>query len=113
MEYIMDNITRCNASTKPNADGVSVNTAFTFNWDNVSPEDMRAMAQSGLVIKKQSEFRRNATKNGTPIPETCDVNVAEHKPGTRAVRVTKSLDAQIAELDDTQRAALLARLLGE
>ena len=109
----MDNITRCNASTKPNADGIAVNTAFTFNWDNVSPEEIRAMAQSALVIKMQSAFRRDATKNGAAIPATCDVNVADHKPGTRAVRVTKSLDAQIAELNDEQRAALLARLMGE
>lgn len=109
----MDNITRCNASTKPTADGTPVNTAFTFNWDNVTPEEIRAMAQSALVIKMQSTFRRDAVKNGVAIPATCDVNVADHKPGTRAVRVTKSLDAQIAELDDAQRAALLARLMGE
>jgi hypothetical protein len=109
----MDNITRCNASTKPEQNGTPVNTAFTFNWDNVTPEEIRAMAQSGLVIKMQSAFRRDATKNGTAIPTTCDVNVADHKPGTRAVRVTKSLDAQIAELSDDQRAALLARLMGE
>lgn len=109
----MDNITHCNASTKPTADGTPVNTAFTFNWDNVTPEEIRAMAQSALVIKMQSTFRRDAVKHGTAIPETRDVNVADHKPGTRAVRVTKSLDAQIAELDDTQRAALLERLLGK
>lgn len=109
----MDNITRCNASTKPNADGTPVNTAFTFNWDNVTPEEIRAMAQSGLVIKLQSQMRRDAVKHGTAIPTTLNVNVADHKPGTRAVRVTKSLDAQIDELNDEQRAALLARLMGE
>lgn len=108
----MDNITRCNASTKPTANGEAVNTSFTFNWDNVTVDDMRAMAQSALVIKLQSQFRRDAVKHGTPIPATLEVNVADHKPGVRAVRVTKSLDEQIAELSDEQRAALLARLVG-
>lgn len=107
----MDNITRCNASTKPSQTGTAVNTAFTFNWDNVTADEIRAMAQSGLVIKLQSQMRRDAVKNGAAIPATLNVNVSDHKPGTRAVRVVKSLDQQIGELNDEQRAALLARLM--
>jgi hypothetical protein len=106
----MDNITKCNASTKPTATGDAVVTAFTFNWDNVSAEEIRAMAQSALVIKMQSQFRRDAVKNGEAIPTEITENVADHKPGTRAVRTQKSIMEQIATMTAEQRAALLAQL---
>lgn len=106
----MDNITKCNASTKPTVNGDAVVTAFTFNWDNVSPEEIRAMAQSALVIKMQSQFRRDAVKNGTAIPAELTVNVADHKPGTRGPRPQKSIMEQIATMTAEQRAALLAQL---
>jgi hypothetical protein len=110
MEYTMDNITKCNASTKPTANGDAVVTAFTFNWADVSPEEIRAMAQSALVIKMQSQFRRDAVKQGAGIPTEITVNVVDHKPGTRAARPQKSIMEQIATMTAEQRAELLAQL---
>jgi hypothetical protein len=105
-----ENITRCNASTKPSANGVATVTAFTFDWTGMTDADIRAMAQSGLVIKLQSQFRRDAKKNGTAIPATLNVKVTDHKPGTRTVKTERPLIERINELSPDERAALLAQL---
>lgn len=111
MENIMDNITRVSCSTRPsktddNQEPAAVVTALTIDWAGMTPEEIRAMAQAGLVIKLQSAMRR--AENG--IPATMDVNAVEHKIGTRAVKAPVDPIEAAKKMTPEQRAAFIEKL---
>jgi hypothetical protein len=108
----MENITKVSASTKADKSAAeAVITNMVIDWSGMTPEDVRAMAQAGLVIKLQSQFRRDA-KKGVAIPKELKVKAYDHRVGTRTVKVEKPLIERIAELSDAERAALIAQLTG-
>lgn len=107
------NTTNKTVSTKVKAkaeDGSAVpaqSTNLTINWEGMSSEDIRALAQQGLIVKLQGGWRRNG------IPKECTVKAIEHKAGVRAAKVILTLDEQVANLGAEEKKALLARLLAD
>jgi hypothetical protein len=101
-------------STKPNARGESVTTKVTFDWEGMTEEDIRALAEQALTVKWQGQRRADAEKNGTPIPTVAEVKVIEHKVGSRAPRKPADVLALVRSgaLTDAQKAELRALLAG-
>lgn len=93
-------------ATKVNKDAEPVNTVLTFNWDGMSEDDLKALAQQALIVKLQSGYRKNG------IPETATINVAEHKVGTRAPRAPVDIFAKVGQMSAEEKAKLLALLAG-
>jgi hypothetical protein len=100
----MNNETRVSVSTKADKNAEPVKTSLIINWDDCTPEEIRAMAQQALVVKLQSGWRKNG------IPEDITVKAADHKVGQRAP--AKSLLEKVATLTSEQKAELLKALQG-
>jgi hypothetical protein len=99
--------TTTEVQTKPAAGEQAVITNLTINWDGMTEEDTRALAQQALIVKLQSGWR----KNGIPQGDT-EVNAVDFRVGVRAPRQPKDLAAMIAALSPEDKAALLAKLQG-
>lgn len=93
-------------NTRPEAGAEAVETKVTINWENMSQENIIALAQQSLVIKLQAEWR----KDGIPAGEV-EVDANDYRPGTRSER-KPNLEALVAKLTPEQKAALLAKLAG-
>ena len=96
--------TQTTIETKPSKDGEAVTTNLTINWDGMTEEDTRALAQQALIVKLQSGWR----KNGIPAGDVT-VNAVEYKVGVRAPRQPKDLAAMFAALSPEDKAAFLAK----
>lgn len=94
--------TNTKVSTKPSKDGEAVETNLTLNWDGMTEDDLRALAQQALIVKLQGTWRK-----GT-IPTEATVNVVDHKVGTRAPK--KTLLEQFAAMSPEDRAKAIAHL---
>lgn len=103
----MSNVTNIEVDTRPAAGAESVKTALTINWEGMTEDDVRALAQQALIVKLQGAWR----KNGIPAGEHT-VNAADYKIGVRAKREPASIEAMMAKLSPEERAALLAKYLG-
>ena len=99
----MTNLTTTSISTKANKDSEAVDTALTLNWEGMTEDDLRALAQQALIVKLQANWRKNS------IPSEATVNVVDHKVGTRAPRTAKELD--IGSLTAEQKQALVEKLM--
>lgn len=77
---IMENVTKRDVATRMDKESKKVTTHVTFNWSDVSPDEIRAMAEQALTVKLQSTWRRNGIPTGDVT-----IMVREHKPGTRNV----------------------------
>ena len=97
--------TTTSVETRPSAGADKVTTNLTINWEGMSEEDTRALAQQALVVKLQGNWR----KNGIPAGDH-EVNATDYKVGVRAPRRPKDLAAMIAALSPEEKAALLAKL---
>lgn len=102
----MDNLTNIEVSTKADARAEATTTNLTIDWEGMSPEDVRALAQQALVVKLQSGWRKNG------IPDAVTVKAVEHKVGARQPRKAPDLLALVGSLTPEQKAALLAKLTG-
>ncbi len=91
-------------STKARKDAEAIKTNLTINWDGMTEEDIRAIAQQALIVKVQGGWRTNG------IPTECTLKAVEHKVGTRTVAVKQTLEEQVKSLSATDRAALIAKL---
>lgn len=96
--------TQTEVTTRPSAGAEPVTTNLTINWDGMTPEDERALAQQALIVKLQGGWRKNG------IPSEVTVNAVEHKVGTRAPRGPVNIESAIQNLDADEKAALLAKL---
>lgn len=94
--------TNLTVSTKADKNATAVDTALTLNWEGMTEDDLRALAQQALVVKLQGQWRKNG------IPTEATVNVVDHKVGTRAARQPGKVD--INALTPEQKAELIARL---
>ena len=102
----MDNITRVSCSTKANKDSSAVVTAIAIDWEGMTDEEIRAMAQAGLVIKLQSAMRRA----DAGIPATLDVKAVDHKVGTRTTKAPVDPIEAAKKMTPEQLAAFIATL---
>lgn len=97
--------TMTEVETRPSAGADKVLTNLTIDWEGMSEEDTRALAQQALVVKLQGNWR----KNGIPAGDA-EVKAVDYKVGVRAPRSPKDLASMIAALSPEEKAALLARL---
>lgn len=97
--------TMTEVATRPSAGADAVTTNLTIDWDGMSEEDTRALAQQALVVKLQGNWR----KNGIPAGDH-EVKAVDYKVGVRAPRQPKDLAAMIQALSPEEKAALLAKL---
>lgn len=96
--------TQTEVETRENKDSAPVKTNLTLNWDGMTEEDLRTLAQQALIVKLQGSWRKNG------IPTEITVNVVEHKVGTRAARGPVNISAAVEKMDANERAALLEKL---
>lgn len=101
------NVTNREVSTKIDARAESQKTALTLNWEGMTQEDIRALAEQALVVKLQGKWRADKA-----IPAEATVNVVDHKVGTRAARKPTDVLALVRSggLSDEQKAELKALL---
>lgn len=100
----MNSITSTTVKTKPDARAEAIETAVEINWEGMTEDDLRALAQQTLVIKLQGGWRKNG------IPTECKVTATDHKVGARAPRKPADLAVLIGKLSADEKAALLAKL---
>ncbi len=91
--------------TKPDARAEAVTTNLTINWEGMTEDDVRALAQQALVVKLQGGWR----KNGIPAGDH-EVNAADFRVGVRAPRSAPDIVALVGKLSPEEKAALLAKL---
>lgn len=106
----MDTITNVEVTTKPEAGATGVTTNLSIDWADMSPDDIRALAQASLVVKLQGAWR-TAAKAGTGVIPSGDftVKAADHKVGTRAPKKPADIAALFQKLSAEERAEFLAK----
>lgn len=97
--------TETTVSTKVTKDAEApIKTALTIDWDGMTDDDTRALAQSAMIVKWQGRARTN----GIPTEET--IKATDYRVGTRTLRKVLTPDEIIANLSAEDRAALIAKL---
>jgi hypothetical protein len=96
--------TETTVSTKENKEATAVDTKLTLDWEGMTEEDLRALAQQALIVKLQGSWRKNG------IPAEATVKVSEHKVGTRAARGPTDIFALISKMSPEEKAAAIAKL---
>ena len=91
-------------STKKDKSSAEVETSLTINWDGATPEILKDMATSYLVIKWQGRARKHG------IPATATVKAVDFRPGARTPAPTMA--EMVAALTPEQKAALVKQLQG-
>ena len=92
-------------TTRPEAGAEGIVTNLTIDWDGMTEEDTRALAQQALVVKLQSAWR----KNGIPAGDHT-VKAVDHKVGARAPRTKLTPEQLVKALSPEEQANLLAKL---
>lgn len=98
--------TTTTVKTKPSAREDAVTTNLTINWEGMSEEDTRALAQQALIVKLQAHWRNNSIPEGD-----FEVDAVKHKVGTRAERGPVDVVALAKKMSPEERAALIAKLM--
>jgi hypothetical protein len=96
--------TNTEVATRPAAGAEAVTTNLTINWEGMSEDDIRALAQQALVVKLQGMWRKSTIPAGDHT-----VNAVDHKVGVRRAPQPKDLATLLAALSPEDRAALLAK----
>jgi hypothetical protein len=68
----MNNTTFREVSTKADARAEAQVTKLTIDWDGITPEEIRAMAEQALVVKLQGNWRKNG------IPSEITIKAADY-----------------------------------
>lgn len=97
--------TTTSVETRPSAGADKVATNLTIDWEGMSEDDTRALAQQALIVKLQGNWRKNGIPEGD-----AEVKAVDFKVGVRAPRQPKDLAAMIQALSPEERAELLAKL---
>lgn len=100
--------TETTVSTRPKAGEAKVDTNLTINWEGMTEEDVRALAQQALIVKLQSGWRANGIPEGD-----AEVNAVDFRVGVRAPRQPKDILSLVPTLSPEQKAALMERLLAD
>lgn len=97
--------TQTTVKTKPDARAEAIVTNLTIDWEGMTEEDLRALAQQALVVKLQSQWRNNS------IPETdTEVKAVDYKVGVRAPRGPVDPIALFKKMSPEEQAAFLAKI---
>jgi hypothetical protein len=79
----------------------------TINWEGISLDQLQALAQRSIVIRKQNDDR-----NAGVIPGAAyTIRAADYVIGTRRARTPESLESLLGKLSAEERAQLLAKYL--
>lgn len=97
--------TNTTVKTKPDARSEAIETNLTINWDGMTEEDTRALAQQALIVKLQSGWR-----NGTIPAGAHEVKAVEFRVGVRAPRGPVDPVALFKKMTPEQQAEFLARI---
>ncbi len=104
--------TRAQAEVEVETDGVKskvkvepIKTKLVIDWDGLTDDEMRAMAQAALIVKWQG----NARTNG--IPATAEIKATDYKIGVRTPKKVLTIEEQLAALSPAERKALVDKLL--
>lgn len=87
---------------------------LVIDWEGVSTEDMRMMAQRSLVIRFANKHRTADKGNGRwPTEAECNIKAVDHRVGSRQVverdpvKIVQAGDLSAAQL--AELAALIAK----
>ena len=98
--------TETEVSTKVTKDAEApIKTVLTIDWEGLTEDEMRAMAQAALIVKWQGKARTDG------IPVKAEIKATDYRVGTRAPRKVLSLQEQLDALTPAERKALLDKLL--
>ncbi len=89
-------------TTRKNENTPKVETTLTIDWADATPEVLKDMATSYLVIKWQGRARKHG------IPTTATVKASDFRPGARTPAPTMA--EMVAALTPEQKAALVKQL---
>lgn len=70
----------------------------TIDWSGITLDQLQALAQRSIVIRKQNEDRLAGVIPAAP----CTIRASEYAIGARRTAPAKSLDKQISELTPEQ-----------
>ena len=99
-------ITTTIVTTRPSAGAEGIDTNLTINWEGMTDDDVRQLAQQALVVKLQAQWRKNGIPSGDL--EICAV---DYRPGTRATKTKPSIESMLSALTPAEKQALVAKLL--
>lgn len=99
-------ITTTIVTTRPAAGAEGIDTNLSINWEGMSDDDLRQLAQQALVVKLQAQWR----KNGIPAGDL-EIHAADYRPGTRATKTKPSIESMLSALTPAEKQALVAKLL--
>ena len=99
--------TNTTVKTKPDARSEAIETNLTIDWDGMTEEDTRALAQQALVVKLQSNWR-----NGTIPSGDHEVKATDFRVGVRAPRGPVDPVALFKNMSPEEQAAYLAKIQG-
>ena len=91
-------------TTRKNENTPKVETTLTIDWTDATPEVLKDMATSYLVIKWQGRARKRG------IPTTATVKAIDFRPGARTPAPTMA--EMVAALTPEQKADLIRKLQG-
>ena len=97
--------TNTTVKTKLNARAEAIETNLTINWDGMTEDDVRALAQQALIVKLQSNWR-----NGTIPAGDHEVKATDFRVGVRAPRGPVDPVALFKKMTPEQQAEFLARI---
>lgn len=91
------------AKTKIN--NVDHKSNVTIDWTGMSLEDIQALAQRSIIIKKQNADRTNGT-----IPESSyTLKAVDYRLGVRAERKPANIETLLGKLSPEELAEVLAK----
>lgn len=96
--------TMTEVATRPAAGADAITTNLTINWEGMSDEDVRALAQQALIVKVQGNWRKNGIPEGDH-----EINAVDYRPGVRAPRKPADVLTLLKNLSAEDRAAILAK----
>ena len=97
--------TQTTVKTKPDARSEAVITNLTINWEGMTEDDVRALAQQALVVKVQGQWRAG----DIPVGDH-ELKAADYKVGVRAPRGPVDPIATFKKMTPEQQAEFLAKL---
>lgn len=96
-------------SAEHKARGDSVKTNVTFNWQNVTVEELQELATSQAVIMAQSRWR----KDGSIPSGDHTVTMRELLDAERAPRKSATVESLFDRMDPAQKKAWLAEQMAK
>ena len=97
--------TSVSASTKVN--GVSHKSNVTIDWTCMTIDELQALAQRSIIIRKQ-----NADRLAGVVPDSSyTLKATDYKLGVRVVKQAQTPEQMLAALSPEERAALIAKFI--